>query len=57
MTLQVYFQIIKKNGQISHNQKQQYANELHDPKCENPPKWAYLIIFWVIPIDIEMGIS
>ena len=38
----------KKNDQISRNlekkQKRQYANELLDPKCDNPPKWAYLII-------------
>ena len=38
-----------KNDQISRNlekkQKRQYANELLDPKCDNPPKWAYLIIF------------
>ena len=42
--------IIKKNDQISRNleknQKRQYANELFDPKCENPPKWSYLIIFF-----------
>ena len=52
------FSNYQKNYQISRNfekkQKRQYANELFDPKCDNPPKWAF---FWVIPIEIERGIS